>query len=165
MKIRFIIKRLSNPRVRRRLKIAVCIWFGGIFLAVLFKVVYDIGYFDAQSLESDKLAETPTASPVLTMQSAQRIVSGALKEDPSAPQTIVTQIIDNDRKLSTIIIENNKIKKVARIIDMRLFFTGELFNDEGYNLNEGIEHQYNLTRDNFVNIHTPLPTAPSQPAP
>ncbi|MGR9037746.1 MAG: hypothetical protein ACU83O_14350, partial [Gammaproteobacteria bacterium] len=49
MKIRVIIKKLSNPRVRRRLKIALSVWFGGIILGLMFKVVYDIGYFDAQS--------------------------------------------------------------------------------------------------------------------
>lgn len=32
---------------------------------------------------------------------------------------------------------------------MRLFFSCELYNDEGYNLNAGIEHQYNINRDNF----------------
>ena len=148
-KIRFIIKRLSNPRVRRRLKIALSIWFGGIILGLMFKTVYDIGYFDAQSLENDKIAVLPTTYPVLTMESAQHIVSGALKEDPSNPKTIVVQIVDNNHKLSTIIIENNKIKKIARIIDMHLFFSCELFNEEGYNLNEGIEHQYNINRDNF----------------
>lgn len=148
-KTRVIIKKLSNPRVRRRLKIALSIWFGGITLGLMFKVVYDIGYFDAQSLENDKIAELPTTYPVLTMESAQHIVSGALKEDPTNPETIVTQIIDNNRRLSTIIIEKNKIKKVARIIDMHLFFSCELFNDEGYDLNEGIEHQYNINRDNF----------------
>lgn len=149
MKIRVIIKKLSNPRIRRRLKIALSIFFGGITLVLMFKVVYDIGYFDAQSLENDKISELPTKYPVLTMESAQRIVSGALKEDPTNPKTIVDQIVDNNHRLSTIIIENNKIKKIARIIDMHLFFTCELFNDEGYNLNEGIEHQYNLNRDNF----------------
>ena len=54
-KIRVIIKKLSNPRVRRRLKIALSVWFGGIILGLVFKVVYDIGYFDAQSLENDKI--------------------------------------------------------------------------------------------------------------
>lgn len=149
MKLRVIIKRLSNPRIRRRLKIAVCIFFGGIFLGVMFKVVYDIGYFDSQALENDKIAEISTAQPVLTMELAQRIVTGALKEDPSSPTTIVTQIVDNNHRLATIIIENNKIKSIARIIDMRMLFTGPLFNDAGYNLNEGIEHQYNINRDNF----------------
>jgi hypothetical protein len=79
------------------------------------------------------------------MESAQRIVSGALKEDPNNPKTIVNQIIDNNQKLSTIIIENNKLKKIAWIIDMRLFFTGDLFNEEGYNLIDGLEHQYNIS--------------------
>jgi hypothetical protein len=106
-------------------------------------------YFDAQSLKNEKNAELPTVNPILTMESAQHIVSGALKEDPNNPNTIVDQIVNNDHRLSTIIIENNKIKKIAWIIDMRLFFTCELFNDEGYNLNEGIERQYNINRDNF----------------
>lgn len=150
MKIRVIIKKLSNPRIRRRLKIALSVWFGGIILGLMFKVVYDIGYFDALSLENDKIAVLlPTTYPVLTMESAQHIVSGALKDDPTNPKTVVAQIVDNNRRLSTIIIESNKIKKIARIIDMHLFFTCELFNDEGYNLNEGIEHQYNIDRDNF----------------
>ena len=65
-------------------------------LGLTFKVVYDIGYFDAQSLENAKNAELPTTQPVLTMESAQRIVSGALKEDPTNPKTIVDQVIDNN---------------------------------------------------------------------
>jgi hypothetical protein len=80
------------------------------------------------------------------MESAQHVVTGALKEDPNNPKTIVSQIIDNDQKLSTIIIENNRIKRIAWIIDMRLFFTGDLFNNEGYNLTEGFEHQHNIIR-------------------
>ena len=119
---------------------------GVIMIGLILKLVYDIGYFDAQSLESDKNAELPNTQPVLTMESAQRIVSGALKEDPTNPKTIVDEIIDNNHKLSTIIIENNKLKKIAWIIDMRLFFTGDLFNDQGYNLTEGIEHQHNINR-------------------
>ena len=115
-------------------------------ISLTFKLGYDIGYFDAQSLKNDKNAELPITQPVLTMESAQRIVSGALKEDPTNPKTIVDQIIDNNHKLSTIIIENNKLKKIAWIIDMRLFFTGDLFNDEGYNLTEGIEQQHNINR-------------------
>jgi hypothetical protein len=146
MKIRVIIKRLSNPRVRRRLKIGLSVMGGVIMIGLIFKLVYDIGYFEAQSLKNDKNAELSNTQPVLTMESAQRIVSGALKEDPTNPKTIVDQIIDNNHKLSTIIIENNKLKKIAWIIDMRLFFTGELFNDEGYNLTEGIEHQHNINR-------------------
>ena len=133
MKIRFVMNRLSNPRVRRRLKIASCLFFGGIFLAILFKVVYDIGYFDAQSLKDSEIAALPTANPVLTLEAAQRIVTGALKEDPNNPETSVVQIVNNDPRLSTVIIENNKLKKVAWIIDMRMFFAGELFNDAGYN--------------------------------
>ncbi len=149
MKIRFIINRLSNPRVRRRLKIALGIWFGGILLGILFKVVYDLGYFDAQSLKDEQIAALPTANPVLTIEAAQRIVSGALKEDPNNPETFVDQIVNKNHRLSAVIIEKNKLKKVAWIIDMRLFFAGELFNDAGYNLNEGIEREYNLDRDNF----------------
>jgi hypothetical protein len=144
MKIHVIVKKLSNPRVRRRLKIGLSVYFGIFMIGLLFKVVYDIGYFNAQSLKSDKNAELVITHQVLTMESAQRIVSGALKEDPSNPKTIVDQIIDDNQRFSTIIIENNKIKKIAWIIDMRLFFTGELFNDEGYNLTEGIEHQHNI---------------------
>ena len=144
MKVHIILKKLSNPRVRRRLKIGLFVYAGVIMLGLIFKLVYDIGYFNAQSLRNDKNAELPISHPVLTMESAQRIVSGALKEDPANPKTIVVQIIDNNHKLSTIIIENNKLKKIAWIIDMHLFFTGDLFNDEGYNLTEGIEHQHNI---------------------
>jgi hypothetical protein len=113
-------------------------------MGVMLKLVYDIGYFNAQSLKNDKNVELPTTRPVLTMESAQRIVSGALIEDPANPKTIVSQIIDNNQKLSTIIIENNKLRKIAWIVDMRLFFTGDIFNAEGYNLTEGLEHQYNI---------------------
>ena len=146
MKFHIIIKKLSNPRVRKRLKIGLSVYGVVIMIGLMFKLVYDIGYFNAQSLNNDKNAELPISHPVLTMESAQRIVSGALKEDPTNPKTIVDQIIDNNHKLSTIIIENNKLKKIAWIIDMRLFFTGELFNDEGYNLTEGIEHQHDINR-------------------
>ena len=144
MKIRVFIKKLSNPRVRRRLKIGLSVWGSVIMIGLTFKLGYDIGYFDAQSLKNDQNAELPITHTVLTMESAQRIVSGALKEDPTNPKTIVDQIIDNNPKLSTIIIENNKLKKIAWIIDMRLFFTDDLFNDQGYNLTEGIEHQHNI---------------------
>lgn len=81
----------------------------------MFKVVYDIRYFDAQSLKDEKIAELPSANPVLTIETAQRIVSGALKEDPNNPDTIVDQIVNNDHKLSTIIIENNRIKKLLEL--------------------------------------------------
>jgi hypothetical protein len=145
-KIRVIIKKLSNPRVRRRLKIGLSIYGVMIIIGLLFKVVYDIGYFNAQSLNDDKNAEQLITHPVLTMESAQRIVSGALKEDPTNPKTIVVQIIDDNQKLSTIIIENNQQRKIAWIIDMRLFFSDDLFNYEGYNLTESIERQYNINR-------------------
>ena len=118
-------------------------------LGILFKVVYDLGYFDAQSLKDNEIAALPRANPILTIESAQRIVTGALKEDPNNPETIVDQIVNNNPRLATVIIEKNKLKKVAWIIDMRLFFVGELYNDAGYNLNEGIARQYNLDRDNF----------------
>ena len=115
-------------------------------MVLTFKLGYDIGYFDALALKNDNNAESPIPQPLLTMESTQRIVSGALKEDPTNPKTIVEQIIDNNHKLSTIIIENNKLKKIAWIIDMRLFFSDDLFNDEGYNLTEGMEHQHNISR-------------------
>jgi hypothetical protein len=146
MKVRVMIKKLSNPRIRRRLKIGLSVYGVAIIIGLLFKLVYDIGYFNAQSLRNDKNTELPITHPVLTMESAQRIVSGALKEDPTNPKTIVGQIIDSNHKLSTIIIENNKLKKIAWIIDMRLFFTGDLFNDAGYNLTEGFERQHNINR-------------------
>jgi len=41
-------------------------------------------------------------------------------------------------------IENNNLKKIGWIIDLRLFFTGDLFNDNGYNLSEALEQQYNI---------------------
>ncbi|WP_432741752.1 hypothetical protein ABXJ76_15610 [Methylobacter sp. G7] len=147
IKVRVILKKLSNPRVRRRLKIGLCAYGGVVMMGLLFKLVYDIGYFNAQSFNNDKNAELPITHPVLTIESAQRIVSGALKEDPTNPKTMVNQIIDSNHNLSTIIIENNTLKKIAWIIDRRLFFTGDLFNDAGYNLTEGIEHQYNIKRD------------------
>lgn len=112
-----------------------------------FKFAYDIGYFDAQALKKEKSAGLSAARLVLTLESAQRIVTGALKEDPTNPKTMVTQIFDNNQKLASIIIENDKQKKVAWIIDMRLFFTGDLFNGDGYNLSEGIEKQNNIIRN------------------
>ena len=144
-KIRIIIKRLSNPRVKRRLKIFLSVWGSVIVIGLTFKLGYDIGYFDAQSLEDNQNAEPPIRH-VLTMESAQRIVSGALKEDPSNPKTVVDKIVDNNHKLSTIIIENNKLKKIAWIIDMRLFFVADLFNSEGYNLTKGIEQTHMIDR-------------------
>ena len=141
MKFSVFIKRLKHPQVRRRLKIGLSVWGVAILLGVLFKAVYDIGYFKAQSLIDNKNATIPNVRQVLTMEIAQRIVTGALKEDPSSPKTLVTQIMDNDQKLASILIENNKQKKIAWIIDLHLFFTGDLYNDKGYNLTEAIEKQ------------------------
>jgi len=50
MKILVIKKRLSNHRVIRRLKIALSLSGGVIMISLTFKLGYDIGYFDAQSL-------------------------------------------------------------------------------------------------------------------
>lgn len=151
MKISVIIKKLSNPRVRRRLKIALSVYAVAIVLGLLFKMTYDIGYFNAQVIANEKnsklLINHPP--PVLTMETAQRIVSSALKEDPTHPQTIVAQIIDSNHKLASIIIENNKVKKIAWIIDMRLFFSGDLLNEEGYNLTKGIERQHNINHAEY----------------
>jgi len=121
--------------------------YGGVvLLGVVFKLAYDIGYFDAQSVEVQRNAGQLIGRPTLTIESAQQIVTGALKEDPTNPLTKVTKIVDDNQKLATIIIEYNKLSKVAWIIDMRLFFTGDIFNDAGYNLTEGIEKQNNISR-------------------
>ena len=141
MKFSVFIKRIKHPQVRRRLKIGLSIWAIAILLSVLFKIVYDIGYFKAQSLIDNKNAGIPNTHQVLTLEAAQRIVTGALKEDASSPKTIVTQIIENDQKLASIIIENNRQQKIAWIIDLHLFFIGDLYNDKGYNLTEAIDKQ------------------------
>jgi hypothetical protein len=148
-KIRFIIKKLSNPRVRRRLKIGLSIYGCIILLCLIFKIAYDIGYFNAEALKREKNAQLPTTNPVLTIERAKQIVAGALKEDPSNPQTLVIQLIDNNPHLAIIMIEKNKIKQIAYIIDMRLFFIGNLINAEGYNLTEEIENQYDIKRENY----------------
>jgi hypothetical protein len=70
-------------------------------------------------------------------------VSGALKEDVNTPKTLVTEIVSDNSSLATVIIENNRVKKVGWIINSRLFFTGNLYNEVGINLTEGIERQYN----------------------
>lgn len=144
MKFGTIVKRLSHPQVRRRLKIGLSIWGIAIVQSVILKITYDIGYFNAQSLEDNKKSEVSIPTQVLTPAIAQRIVSGALMEDAGNPKTLVTQIIDNNQKLSTIIIENNKQRRIAWIIDMRLFFAGDLLNDQGYNLTESIGYQHNI---------------------
>lgn len=148
MKFSVFVKRLSHPRVRRRLKIGLSVWGVMIVISLICKIAYDIGHFKAQSFISDKNTTTTTTRQVLTIEYAQRVVSGALKEDPNNPKTIVTQVIDNNQKLSTIIIENNKQQRIAWIIDMRLLFMGDLFNDNGYNLTESIEHQHNINNSN-----------------
>lgn len=138
------VRKLSHPRVRRRLKIGLSVWAIAIITSLVFKLAYDIGYFKAQSLIAEKNTTGPANRPVLTMELAQRIVSGALMEDIGNPKTIVSQIVNNDQKVSTIIIESNNQKKIAWIIDMRLFFTGDLFNNNGYNLTQALEQQYNI---------------------
>ncbi|MDD2739118.1 MAG: hypothetical protein PHR94_09300 [Methylomonas lenta] len=148
MKFSVFVQRLSHPRVRRRLKIGLSVWGVMIVISLICKIAYDIGHFKAQSFISDKNTTTTTTRQVLTNEYAQRVVSGALKEDPNNPKTIVTQVVDNNQKLSTIIIENNKQQRIAWIIDMRLFFMGDLFNDNGYNLTESIEHQHNINNSN-----------------
>ncbi len=148
MKFRDYINKLSHPRVRRRLKIGLSVWGVAIVISLVFKLAYDIGYFKAQSLINDKNAAKASARAVLSVESAQRIVSGALKEDPYNLKTIVTQVVDNNPSISTIIIDNNNQKRVAWIVDMRLFFVGDLFNDNGYNLTEAVENQYNITSRN-----------------
>lgn len=143
MKILVNLRRLSNPRVRRRLKIGLSVWFGVMMLGVSYKVIYDIGYFDAYSLENDKISNLPvTQHSKMTLQTAQRIVTGALKDDFANPKTVVVEIIDDNHKLSTIVIENNKQKRIAWIFDMRLFFIADVYNAEGYNLTKGFEQHY-----------------------
>ncbi|MCQ8105628.1 hypothetical protein NP590_16065 [Methylomonas sp. SURF-2] len=147
MKFSVFVKRLSHPRVRRRLKIGLSVWGLAILISLISKLSYDIGQFKAQSLINDKIAAIPVTRTVLTMDTAQRIISGALKEDPNNPKTIVSQIVDNNQKVATVIIENNRQKRIAWIIDMRLFFVGDLFNDQGYNLTESLESQHNIRSD------------------
>jgi hypothetical protein len=149
MKIRVIVKRLKNPRVKRRLKIFLSVLSSLIVSGLILKAVYDIGYFDAKSLEHDKIAELSNTVPMLTTETAQRILAGALKEDPSNPTTVIKRIIKKNDRLWAVIVENNKIKKVGWILDMQMFFLGDLYNEDGYDLNEGIEKQYEISRDNF----------------
>ncbi|TPQ25132.1 hypothetical protein PL263_14035 [Methylomonas sp. EFPC3] len=144
MKLRVILKRFSHPQVRRRLKIGLSLWAAAIVLSLISKISYDIGYFKAQSLIDEKNASNQVARQLLTPETAQRIVTGALKEDPNNPKTVVVQVTDNNPKLSTIIIENNKQKRIAWIIDLHLYFTGDLYSDNGYNLTQSMEYQNNI---------------------
>ncbi|WAR45518.1 hypothetical protein [Methylomonas rapida] len=128
------------------MKIGLSVWGVAIIISLIAKLAYDIGYFKAQSLIEEKLSQIPVTHQVLTLESAQRIVSSALKEDINNPKTIVTNIIDNNNKLSTVIIENNNQRKIGWIIEMRLFFVGDLLNDNGYNLTESLELQHNIKR-------------------
>jgi hypothetical protein len=148
MKFSVFIKRLKNPRVRKRLKIALSVYAVAIILGISFKTVYNIGYFNAKALDDEKRAKrnpTPFIQRVMTKQYAQRIVSSVLKEDPANPKTIVERISSNSRKLSSIVIKNNGVKKVAWIIDMRLFFVGDLLDEGGYSLTKAGERKHNIT--------------------
>ncbi|OAI18358.1 MULTISPECIES: hypothetical protein [Methylomonas] len=148
MKFSVLVRRLSHPQVRRRLKIGLSIWAIAIAVSVVAKLAYDIGYFKAQSMIDEKNAAAPATRSVLTLEYAQRIVSGALNEDPNNPKTVVSQVVDNNPRLATIVVENNKQKKIAWIFEMRLFFAGDLLNDQGYNLTEAIERQQDMYRNN-----------------
>ncbi|MDT4331364.1 hypothetical protein ACQE3E_14525 [Methylomonas sp. MED-D] len=148
MKFSVLVRRLSHPQVRRRLKIGLSIWAIAIAVSVVAKLAYDIGYFKAQSMIDEKNAAAPATRSVLTLEYAQRIVSGALNEDPNNPKTVVSQVVDNNPRLATIVVENNKQKKIAWIFEMRLFFVGDLLNDQGYNLTEAIERQQDMYRNN-----------------
>lgn len=139
------LKRLSNPRVRRRLKIGLSVWFGIMLLGASYKIVYDIGSFDAKSLDSAKNSGATVVYPKLSLEAAQKIVTGALREDFSNPTTLVVQIVDDNYELATIIIESNQQRKIAWIINMRLFFIADVFNNEGYNLTKGFEQYYQIT--------------------
>lgn len=144
MKLSVFLKKLSNPRVRRRLKIGLSVWGVAILTGLIFKLAYDIGYFNAQSLINEKNSETLITRSTLTLEAAQRIVSSALKEDPNNPKTTVRKIIDNNQHLAAIVIENDSQKRIAWIVDMHLLFIGDLFNNNGYNLTEAVEHQNNI---------------------
>ncbi|MDQ7089252.1 MAG: hypothetical protein Q9M50_01190 [Methylococcales bacterium] len=147
MKLSIFIKRLKHPRVRRRLKIALSVYAVVIILSISFKTVYNIGYFNAKALDDEKRAKrnsTPFVQRMMTKEYAQRIISSALKENPIDPQTIVERISNSNRKLSSIVIKNNGVKKVAWIIDMRLFFVGNILDERGYSLTKAVERKHNI---------------------
>ncbi|MEY4719691.1 MAG: hypothetical protein RL563_2309 [Pseudomonadota bacterium] len=149
MELFIFIKRLSHPRVKKRLKIGLALWAVFFIIVLIAKISYDIGYFKAQSVIDEKNAAISGGRQFLDIETAQKIVSGALKEDLYNPKTRVVQIINNDSKLSTIIIENNYRKNIAWIIDRHLFFNGDLLNDNGYNLTEAMQKQHNIQGNNY----------------
>lgn len=141
------IKKLKNPRVRKRLKIALSVYAVAIILGISFKTVYNIGYFNARLIDKEKkakLSSTPFVKRVMTKEYVQMLVSMALQENPADPQTIVDRISSNSRKLASIIIEKNGIKQVAWIIDMRLFFVGNVLDKRGYSLTNAVERKHNM---------------------
>ncbi|NOQ34360.1 MAG: hypothetical protein GQ569_00510 [Methylococcaceae bacterium] len=151
-KLAIVIKKFKSPRVRKRLKIALSVYAVGILLGIGSKVIYDIGYFNALALKDEKMAKrqsTPQVKVVLTKESAQRIVSNALKEDPANPQTTVERINRHNRELSSIVIEKDQVKKVAWIINMNLFFIGDIFDTKGYNLSKAVERKHNINNVSY----------------
>lgn len=141
------LKRLSNPRVRRRLGIGLGVWLGIILFGSSYKIVYDIGNFDAKSLEHEEKPTDSLAPIKLTLETAQKIVTGALNEDFSSPKTRVIQVVDDSSKLATILIDSDKRLKIAWIYDLHLFFIGDVFNDQGVNLTKGFEKHFDIRRD------------------
>jgi len=59
MKFSVLVRRLSHPQVRRRLKIGLSIWAIAIAVSVVAKLAYDIGYFKALSMIDEKKASAP----------------------------------------------------------------------------------------------------------
>ena len=139
-----IIKRLSHPRVKKRLKIGLTAWAIAIALFLMCKLSYDIGYFKAQSVIDNKNAAVPVVRQFLEVETAQKVVSGALKEDPNNPKTTVIKMLDNDPKLSPIIIESGTQKSIAWIVDRRLLLVGDVLSDTGYNLTDAQKKQHNI---------------------
>ncbi|MEY4768376.1 MAG: hypothetical protein RL637_1015 [Pseudomonadota bacterium] len=151
MKFSVLIKKLKNPRVRKRLKIALSVYGIAILLGIAFKMVYDIGHFNALAVENEKNKQLPSMIPqeVLTAEIAQKVITGALKENPQHPNTILVQIVNNERNFASIIIEKDNIRKVAWILDRRLFFSGDLLNESGYNITKAIERQHNINNADY----------------
>ncbi len=147
LKLHIFIEKLKKPRVRKRLKIALSVYTIVIILGISFKTVYNIGYFNARAIDDAKRAKqasSPFVRKIMTKEYAQRIITNALKENFTNPQTIVERISNSNPRLSSIVINNNGIKKVAWIINMRLFFIGNLLDEKGYNLTKAVERKHNL---------------------